>query len=1428
MLAAIFRRCLNPIGTAYTHAKEGRLVSPFRCGEASYSIAKQAVRMIGTMYPPPPREEQKMTLRYTRYLSLLAWVAALVSPLLIAPAVAQTDYDSEDNGYIDITTLAQLNAMRWDLNGDGSLDTLTTASDTMAYQAAFPNAATGMGCPNTGCNGYELKADLDFDNDNSGTVDSSDDYPNWAPIGPFNVNLPSNGAYTGTFKGNNNTISNLTISNNSTSRVGLFGGVAGTITGVGLQDANVTHAVTSGTTLTIRTGALAGVLTGTVRSSWVTGAVSSSSTRDYNYVGGLVGSVLSGGTVAASWADVDASVSAGSMGSGVGGLVGALEALSSGTATVIASYAAGSASNTAAAGNRSAGGLVGYIVTGSSGQYALTASYAAGTVSSAGSSRGLVGNIDGNASGSITASYWDISKTGVEDDANNDAPEGKTASQLHSPTAYGTTGIYSGWNVDVDSDTNSDDPWDFGDANQYPRLKFDGMDLSVQTIAPPIDYDADNNGLIDIKTLAQLDAVRHDLNGDGNPASSGAANYAAAFPNRDLSASGRMGCPDTSDPADNTADCIGYELMNDLDFDTDNSGTVDSNDDYPNWVPIGPLNLNLPSGGAYTGTFKGNNNTISNLTISNNSTSRVGLFGGVAGTITGVGLQDANVTHAVTSGTTLTIRTGALAGVLTGTVRSSWVTGAVSSSSTRDYNYVGGLVGSVLSGGTVAASWADVDASVSAGSMAADVGGLVGALVVSSSGTATIIASYAAGSASNFAPVTSRSTGGLVGYIVTASGGQYALTASYAAGTVLVTTSYHVGMVSLPSAGSSEGLVGRIDGSASGSITASYWDTETATIADDADSAAPEGRTTSQLQSPTDYTGIYSDWNVNVDGNADNDDPWNFGAADQYPVLKFGMDADAIAAQFAAQPLSQVRGVSVTPGPGALVVSWTAASNAEGYKVQWKSGDEGYDAADRQAVVTGTTHTIPNLRADTEYTVRVIATRTNADDGPALDEATGTPGESGTTEPDPDTEPVFIEAADPQTYRQNQAIEFTLPAAIDGNGTLTYTLTDLPEGLTFDAETLVVSGTPSEMTEKAIYTLTVTDEDGDSAVMSFFITVLANVAPSFGDASVSAQSYLRKQEIDSLTLPQAIGGDGSLTYALAPDLPDDLVFDAETRMLSGTPLEVIAETTYTLTATDGDGDAAILTFTLEVMADPMPTFGDTTIAAQFYQHREIEPLTLPQATGGDEPLTYELTPDLPEGLTFDAETLIVSGTPLEAMDAMTYTLTATDGNGDVARLMFSLEIPDLMPTFGDTTLAAQSYLVNQQIESLTLPAATGGDGMLAYFLLPFLPDSLTFDPKTRVLSGTPTEAMTETTYTLSALDADGDVASLTFTLAVQMPSSDFDGDGDVNFADFLTFAGKFGSRRGQDRYDARCDLNGDGQIDFADFLIFAASFGATG
>ena len=92
--------------------------------------------------------------------------------------------------------------------------------------------------------------------------------------------------------------------------------------------------------------------------------------------------------------------------------------------------------------------------------------------------------------------------------------------------------------------------------------------------------------------------------------------------------------------------------------------------------------------------------------------------------------------------------------------------------------------------------------------------------------------------------------------------------------------------------------------------------------------------------------------------------------------------------------LAQVLGVGVAPGNAQLVVTWTAVDNATGYTVQWMSGGEDYNTGDRQATVTSgstTRHTIPGLTNGTEYTVRVIATRTGATDGAPSAEVKGTP-----------------------------------------------------------------------------------------------------------------------------------------------------------------------------------------------------------------------------------------------------------------------------------------------------------------------------------------------------------------------------------------------------------------------------------------------------
>ena len=71
--------------------------------------------------------------------------------------------------------------------------------------------------------------------------------------------------------------------------------------------------------------------------------------------------------------------------------------------------------------------------------------------------------------------------------------------------------------------------------------------------------------------------------------------------------------------------------------------------------------------------------------------------------------------------------------------------------------------------------------------------------------------------------------------------------------------------------------------------------------------------------------------------------------------------------------------------------------------------------------------------------------------------------------------------------------------------------------------------------------------------------------------------------------------------------------------------------------------------------------------------------------------------------------------------------------------------------------------------SITLPAATDGDGAITYALAPTtMPDGLTFNLATRRITGTPTAQAVApaATYTWTATDADGDSTPLTFTIAV--------------------------------------------------------------
>ena len=686
------------------------------------------------------------------------------------------DYDRDDDGLIDIATVHQLNAIRHDLNGDG----LPASTGTYAaYAGAFPGgdlAATGtrMGCA-TGCAGYELTADLDFAADGV-AVTSTDAFPNWAPIG---------GSYDSTFDGDGHTISNLTI-NSTADFAGLFQFLDnGVIRNVGIIDASVTAGGGSGFV-----GILAGRNDGTIVASYVQGG-SVTATQDTAALGGLVGFGI-GGRIRASYST--ASVNGGTItDSDIGGLIGSLS-----NGSIIASYAAGAVSGAGAGTN------VG----------------------------GLVGEANGGAS-EITDSYCDTSvhstTTPCIDELSagaNVTAAGYTAAQLQRPIGY--SGIYANWNIDLGSDGAADNPWRFGGRTDYPRL-----------IAPDLrtglDYDGDDDGLIDVSTLLQLNAIRYDLDGDGMVATSSAVAYGNAFPGRDMATSTFMGC--------RSGTCAGYELAADLDFDTDGSGGVTSTDEYPNWAPIGP----------YASVFDGNGRTITRLTITG-ATSSAGLFSVLSG---GGVIRDVGMVNASVSGGAAMAGFGALVGENNGRITASYVRDGAVTLTAADAN-AGGLVGINAGAGAeirAAYSTAAVDAGAQAG---ANAGGLVG---LHRGGGIT--AAYAAGMVSGGAAATGTSATG--------------------------TSPISVG-----------GFAGRVSGTST-AITDSYCDTDvvgtTTPCVGAQDSGAGvtvEGKTTAELQSPTDYTDIYEDWDIGLAPGDTDGYPWNFGASSEYPVLHTPEEREAI------------------------------------------------------------------------------------------------------------------------------------------------------------------------------------------------------------------------------------------------------------------------------------------------------------------------------------------------------------------------------------------------------------------------------------------------------------------------------------------------------------------------------------------------------
>ncbi len=171
------------------------------------------------------------------------------------------------------------------------------------------------------------------------------------------------------------------------------------------------------------------------------------------------------------------------------------------------------------------------------------------------------------------------------------------------------------------------------------------------------------------------------------------------------------------------------------------------------------------------------------------------------------------------------------------------------------------------------------------------------------------------------------------------------------------------------------------------------------------------------------------------------------------------------------------------------------------------------------------------------------------------------------------------------------------------------------------------------------------------------------------DAASAAQRDLDYSALfDPLLVIPAGSIAGEISLSINP-IDDDEDEGNETITLNGA-IEGLAGGSTTITLTDAAIPLAAPAATL-----PLAFAEGTSVATQRYTAgTQIAALELPAASGGAGDATYRVS-GLPAGLAFDAATRIIAGTPeVATAGPVEITYTATDGDGAIAALTFSIVV----------------------------------------------------------------------------------------------------------------------------------------------------------
>ena len=318
-------------------------------------------------------------------------------------------------------------------------------------------------------------------------------------------------------------------------------------------------------------------------------------------------------------------------------------------------------------------------------------------------------------------------------------------------------------------------------------------------------------------------------------------------------------------------------------------------------------------------------------------------------------------------------------------------------------------------------------------------------------------------------------------------------------------------------------------------------------------------------------------------------------------------------------------------------------------------------------------------------------------------------------------------------------VPFTYQIAASNNAT-SYSAIGLPIGLTLNATSGLISGTPTAIGNSTV-TLSATNAGGTGNA-----TLLLRVRP----APPVITSALSANATAGAAFTYQIAASNNPTSYTASGLPAGLTLNATSGLISGTRIS-IGNSTITLGATNagGTGSATLaLRFLPPAPAIMSAVSANATVGVSFTY----------QIVASNNPTSYTVS-GLPAGLTLNATSGLISGTPT-AIGNSTVTLSATNAGG-TGNATLALRVVLPAPPAITSALTANATLgtaFSYQIKASNNAKSYSASGLAA---------GLALNATSGLIDGTPT-AIGNSTITLAATNAGG-TGSATLALQVLPP-----------------------------------------------------------